>query len=107
MTAPAGRILIVDDEEGIREILSRLVRMEGFEPLAVPDGETALDLIRRESPDVALLDIRMPGLDGMELLRRAKEMDRDLPVIMITSHGLVKGAVEALRAGAHDYLVKP
>ncbi len=107
MTAPGGRILIVDDEEGIREVISRLVRREGFEPLAAPDGETALDLIRRESPDVALLDIRMPGLDGMELLRRAKEMDRDLPVIMITSHGLVKGAVEALRAGAHDYLVKP
>ncbi|MDP2702975.1 MAG: sigma-54 dependent transcriptional regulator, partial [Candidatus Rokubacteria bacterium] len=107
MTAPAGRILLVDDEEEIRELLSRLVRKEGFEPLAAPDGETALDLIRRESPDVALLDIRMPGLDGMELLRRAKEIDRDLPVIMITSHGLVKGAVEALRAGAHDYLVKP
>jgi len=107
VTAPVGRILVVDDEEGIREILSRLVRKEGFEPLAAPDGNTALDLIRRESPDVALLDIRMPGLDGMELLRRAKEIDRDLPVIMITSHGLVKGAVEALRAGAHDYLVKP
>ena len=107
MSAPAGRILIVDDEEEIRAILSRLVQKEGFEPLAAPDGETALELLSRESPDILLLDIRMPGLDGMEILRRAKELDRDLPVIMITAFGLVKGAVDALRAGAHDYLVKP
>jgi two-component system nitrogen regulation response regulator GlnG len=107
MSAPSGRILIVDDEEEIRGLLSRLVVQEGFEPLTVPDGETALDLIKRESPDVLLLDIRMPGLDGMEVLRRAKVLDRDLPVIMVTAHGFVKGAVEALRAGAHDYLVKP
>ena len=107
MSAPGSRILIVDDEEEIRRLLSRLVVQEGFEPLTVPDGKTALELIRRESPDVLLLDIRMPGLDGMEVLRRAKELDRDLPIIMITAHGIVKGAVEALRAGAHDYLVKP
>jgi two-component system nitrogen regulation response regulator GlnG len=107
MNSHGGRILIVDDEEGIRDILSRLVRKEGFEPLTSPDGETALDLLRRESPDVLLLDIKLPGLDGMEVLRRARELDHDLPVIMITSHGLVKGAVEALRTGAHDYLVKP
>jgi len=102
MSAPAGRILIVDDEEEIREILSRLVQKEGFEPLAAPDGETALELLSRESPDILLLDIRMPGLDGMEILRRAKELDRDLPVIIITAFGFVKGAVDALRAGAAD-----
>ncbi|MBI2524996.1 MAG: sigma-54-dependent Fis family transcriptional regulator [Candidatus Rokubacteria bacterium] len=107
MTVPAGRILIVDDEEGIRDILSRLVRKEGFEPVTAADGQAALDLIRRESPDVLLLDIKMPGLDGMEVLRQTRELDADLPVIMITGHGFVKGAVEALRAGAHDYLVKP
>jgi len=107
VSAPRGRILIVDDEEEIREILSRVVAQEGFEPTAVPDGQTALDFITRESPDVVLLDIRMPGLDGMEVLRRAKELDLDLPVIMVTAHGFVKGAVEALRAGAHDYLLKP
>jgi two-component system nitrogen regulation response regulator GlnG len=104
---PAGRILIVDDEEEICENLSRLIRKEGYEPLVAPDGETALDLIKREFPDTLLLDIRMPGLDGMEVLRRAKKLDRDLPVIMITSHGFVKGAVDALRAGAEDYLLKP
>jgi two-component system nitrogen regulation response regulator GlnG len=104
---PAGRILIVDDEEGIRDNLSRLVRQEGFEPLPAPNGETALALITRESPDVMLLDIRMPGLDGMEVLRRAKALDATLPVVMITAHGGVKGAVTALQAGAHDYLEKP
>ena len=83
------------------------MRKEGFEPLTAPDGETALRLLSLESLDVLLLDIKMPGLDGMEILRRAKELDRDLPVIMITAFGLVKGAVDALRAGAHDYLVKP
>jgi DNA-binding NtrC family response regulator len=104
---PAGRILIVDDEEGIRDHLSRLVQREGFEPLPAPDGETALALITRESPDVVLLDIKMPGLDGMEVLRRAKALDATLPVVMITAQGGVKGAVAALQAGAHDYLEKP
>ena len=107
MSAAGGRILIVDDEEEIRAGLSRLVRREGFEALTAPNGQDALDLLRRESFDILLLDIRMPGLDGMEVLRRVKEMDGDLPVIMITAHGFVKGAVEALQGGAHDYLVKP
>jgi two-component system nitrogen regulation response regulator GlnG len=107
VTSPAGRVLIVDDEEGIREIFSRLVRREGFEPLVAPDGETALAIIRRQSPDVVLLDIWMPGLDGMEVLRRAKALDATLPIVIVTSHGFVKAAVEALRAGAHDYLEKP
>jgi two-component system nitrogen regulation response regulator GlnG len=105
--SPAGRILIIDDEEGIRDNLSRLVRQNGFEALPAPDGETALALITRESPDVVLLDIKMPGLDGMEVLRRTKALDATLPVIVITSYGGVKGAVAALQAGAHDYLEKP
>ncbi len=107
MSAPGGRILIVDDEEEICAQLSRLVRQEGFEALTAPDGDVALDVLRRESPDVMLLDIRMTGLDGMEVLRRAKKLDPDLPVIMITAHGAIKGAVEAIQAGAHDYLTKP
>ena len=107
MNAPGGRILIADDEEEICGLLSRIVQKEGFEALTVPDGKAALDVIKRESPDALLLDIKMPGLDGMEVLRRAKELDGDLPIIMITAHGIVTGAVEALRAGAHDYLVKP
>ena len=107
MRPPAGRILIVDDEEGICDNLARLLRREGFEPLLAADGETALALITREAPDVVLLDIKMPGLDGMEVLRRARALDATLPVVMITAHGGVRGAVAALQAGAHDYIEKP
>jgi DNA-binding NtrC family response regulator len=107
MSSPQGRILIVDDEAGIRELLSRLVQQEGYESQEAADGEEALAVIRRASPDVMLLDIRLPGLDGMEVLQQARKLDPDLPVVMITSQGTVKDAVVALRAGAHDYLVKP
>jgi DNA-binding NtrC family response regulator len=103
----AGRVLIVDDEERIREFLSRLLSRAGYEPLVAAEGETALALIRRESPDVVLLDVRMPGLDGLEVLRRAKVLDATLPVVMMTAYGLVRGAVEAIQAGASDYLEKP
>lgn len=106
MTA-TSRILVVDDEDEIRGLLSRLLQKEGFEALGAADGEAALGLIRRESPDVILLDLKMPGMDGMEVLRRTREFDPNLPVIIVTSHGQVQGAVDAMRAGAHDYLTKP
>jgi DNA-binding NtrC family response regulator len=102
-----GRVLIVDDEEGIRDILSRLVAKEGYQPVLAEDGEQALELVRRDAPDALLVDIKMPGVDGMEVLRQAKQFDRDLPVVVITSCDLVKDAVAALHAGAHDYIVKP
>ena len=107
MTAPKGRILIVDDEEEIRDILSRLVRQEGFAALEAADGEQALALVERDAPDAVLLDVRMPGLDGMEVLSQVRTLSPDVPVVIITSHGAVRDAVAALRAGAHDYLVKP
>jgi len=107
-TAPEdGRVLIVDDDEGICDILARLVQIEGYEPLIARDGYHAVDLIRSEHPDVLLLDVKMPGLSGLEVMRHARKLDRDLPIVLITSHGLVKDAVSALRAGAHDYIVKP
>lgn len=107
MNSLRGRILIADDEQGIRQVLCRLVRQEGHDPIEAPDGAQALALIESEAPDVLLLDIRMPGADGLEVLRRARRLDPDLPVVMITAHGTVKDAVVALRAGAHDYVVKP
>ena len=101
------RILIVDDEAAICEILARLVRAEGYEPLIAYDGRAALEIVRHDAPEVLLLDVKMPGIDGMEVLHQVQRWDRDLPVIMITSQGLAKDAVAALRGGAHDYLVKP
>jgi len=107
MTESNGRILIVDDEEDIRHILSRIVRQEGFEPFEASDGGLALAAVKKDTPDMILLDVRMPGLDGMTVLGQVKKLNPDVPVVMITSQGSVKDAVAALRAGAHDYLTKP
>jgi len=107
MKKKGAQILIVDDEEDICELLSRIMKDEGFEPLVAHDGDMALQMIRSETPDVLLTDIRMPGMDGMLLLKRAKEMDPDIPVIIITAYADIHGSVEALRKGAHDYLAKP
>ena len=107
MNKENSRILIVDDEKEICVLLSRLVRKEGLKDLVAHDGETALKLVVSERPDVVLVDFKMPRMDGMELLKHAKEIDSDLPVIMITAYADIKGAVEAMRVGAHDYLAKP
>jgi DNA-binding NtrC family response regulator len=109
MNAPneKGAILIVDDEKSLCTLLSRLLRREGFETLEAYEGDTAVKMIVSQKPDVALVDFRMPGMNGMELLKRAKELDQDLPVVMITAYADIKGAVDAMRAGAHDYLAKP
>jgi two-component system nitrogen regulation response regulator GlnG len=101
------RIFIVDDEAFICEILARLVKKEGFKSKVAYDGNIAMKMIHDKMPDVMLLDIKMPGMDGLEVLKAAKEMDPDLPVIIITAHADINGAVEAMRAGAHDYLAKP
>ena len=101
------RILIVDDEEYIRASLTRVMKTEGFEVHAAHDGHMTLKMIQEELPEVLLVDFKMPGMDGMELLRRAKELYPDLPVILITAYADVQGAVDAMRAGAHDYLAKP
>jgi len=107
MIGNGGRVLIVDDEKDICGVLSHVVGRAGLEAAVAHDGEAALRMISHEPPDVLLVDVKMSGMDGMELMRRAKEIDRDLPVIVITAYAMVQGAVEAMRAGAHDYLAKP
>ena len=89
------------------QLLACLLHREGLTPLLAKDGIEALQLVRAGDPDVLLADLRMPGMDGMELMRKAKDLDPELPVILITGYAEVRGAVEALRAGAHDYLAKP
>ena len=101
------KILIVDDEKYICGALSTLVKGEGFKPLVAHDGESGLRLVRSESPDMMLVDIKMPGMDGMEVMRQAKDVDPDLPVVVITAYAEIHGAVKAIKAGAHDYLAKP
>ena len=102
-----SRILVVDDEQPMCELISRALQKEGFVPLLAYDAKTALQKVRQESPEVALIDILLPDMDGLELLRRVKALDEDLPVVMMTEHAQITGAVEAMRAMAHDYLAKP
>jgi two-component system nitrogen regulation response regulator GlnG len=107
MSTVQGRILIAEDEPDMAQLLGCLLHRAGLTPLLAKDGIEALQLVRAGDPDVLLADLRMPGMDGMELMRKAKDLDPELPVILITGFAEVRGAVEALRAGAHDYLAKP
>jgi len=107
MTEASAQIMIVDDNEEICGMLSHLIEEAGFRAQVVYDGEAALKMIHSQFPDVVLLDGKMSGMDGMEVLKRVKEIAPDLPVVMITAFAEIHGAVEAIRAGAHDYLAKP
>jgi two-component system response regulator AtoC len=100
------RILIVDDEEDLTLGYSKCLLKVGYEVTTASSGEEAIDILKKEIFDLALLDIRLPQMDGMEVLSEALEIDPDLVVIMITAHGSVQSAVDAMRLGAHDYLMK-
>jgi len=101
-----NRVLVVDDELGPREAL-RMILKGLYDVAVAEDGDSALDMIAREKYDVVILDIKMPDRDGIEVLKVAKEMDRDLEVVMITAYATVNTAREAIRHGALDYLIKP
>jgi len=102
-------LLIVDDEESNRDMLSRRLRRQGFEVALAENGSQALDSIRQQTPDLVLLDIRMPGLSGLEVLQTIRERysRSELPVIMVTAEGHSASIVEALEMGANDYITKP
>ena len=103
----AFRILVADDDESLRRVIEFRLRQEGYEVKAVADGAQALKLLESEKFDLLLSDMRMPELDGIELLTRALEVDRDIKVILITAYATVQQAVEAVKLGAFDYLTKP
>ncbi|MBR9976274.1 MAG: response regulator, partial [Bacteroidetes bacterium] len=98
----AGDLLIVDDEEMMGVVLSGVFEDAGFTVRAATNGEDAIGMIGQRLPDVLLLDIIMPGLSGMDVLRRLKSVDESIPVILMTAMAGVSGAVEAMRAGAFD-----
>ena len=100
-------ILLVDDEDGMRRLLSRVLSREGYETTAVSNGAEALRHVANDRFDLVVTDIKMPEMDGLELLRELKEFEPSLPIIVITAYGTVENAVEALRAGAYDYIAKP
>jgi len=101
------RILVVDDDKDLRFNLSSILKDEGYDVLAVEDGKEALKAVQNNSPNLALLDIRLPEMDGMKVLEEIKKIDKDLIVIMLTAYGQVKDAVRALKLGAFDYITKP
>lgn len=107
MSNEGPKILVVDDEPVVCELASAVLQKERFTPVVAYDGRTAMEKIRRECPDMVLLDLRLPDSAGLELLGRIRVHDEDLPVVVITGYADIPGAVDAIRAGAHDYLAKP
>lgn len=100
-------VLVVDDEEANRLTLERILVREDLRVIHAPDGRAALSQIREHNPDLILTDLMMPGLDGMGLLKAARELDGDLEIIMMTAYGTVETAVEAMKHGATDFITKP
>ncbi len=100
-------VLIVDDEEGIRESLSGILEDEGYRIISTGTGEDALRMIQEQTPDLVILDVWLPKMDGVEALQEIKSSKRDIPVIMISGHGNIEVAVKATRMGAYDFLEKP
>ena len=101
-----SKILIVDDEAAIRSALKEVLEYEGFSISEAPDGETALKMVLKESFDLIFCDIKMPKLDGLDFLSELKKEDIQVPVVMITGHGTIDTAVEAIKRGAYDFIQK-
>ncbi len=101
------KILVVDDEKDMRWVLTTLFEGEGFKVFSAGDGKEALNILKKNRPHVMVSDIRMPKMDGMELLHHIREIDLTVPVIMMTAYSEVGTAVEAMKTGAYDYIVKP
>jgi two-component system, NtrC family, response regulator AtoC len=101
------QILVVDDEANLRRVLSAQLSRDGYEVHDAEEGEAGLAVLREHHIDLVITDLRMPKMDGMEFLRQALRLEPELPVVMLTAHGTVDNAVEALKTGAFDYITKP
>lgn len=102
-----SRILLTDDEKSIRNALREILEYEGYEILEADNGEAALEILSKESVDLMFLDIKMKGMDGLEVLERMQEKNYDFPVIVLSGHGSIEHAVQATKLGAYDFLEKP
>src|SRR6186713_2582867 len=104
---PKARILVIDDDAAIRDSLRMTLEYNGYDFIGAATGPEGLALAEREAPDLVLLDIKMPGMDGMDVLSRLRSMDETVPIVMISGHGTTSTAVEAIKRGATDFLDKP
>jgi two-component system, NtrC family, nitrogen regulation response regulator NtrX len=101
------RILVIDDDAAIRDSMRMILEYEGFDCLLAPTAQEGLAAIEKQTPDIVFLDIKMPGMDGLEALAKIKQIDGTLPVVMISGHGTTSTVVEAMKAGAVDFIDKP
>lgn len=101
------KILVVDDEQGILDFFNKALNKEGYEVVTALNGLEAIKLVKEGKPDLVILDIKMPGIDGIETLKRIRWLNKKTIVIMLTAYGTLDSAKEALRLGAHDYITKP
>jgi two-component system alkaline phosphatase synthesis response regulator PhoP len=106
-TAPRGRILVVEDDPAIHIALEEKLRLEGFEVDSARDGEEARERLAEGAPDLVILDLMLPRLDGLSVLRWLRKKQKDLPVLILSARGREDDKVEGLKAGADDYLAKP
>lgn len=107
MNTPVVRVLTIDDEPMVREILATYLEDSGFEVIQSGDGPTGIELIRREHPDLVLCDLRMPGMDGLQVLATVTREFPDLPILVVSGMGGMSDAIQALKFGAWDYVTKP
>ena len=96
-----GKVLVIDDDEAIRKSLRMVLEYEGYEYIEAPSGPGGIEALQREAPDAVLLDIKMPGMDGLEALQLARAKDAHTPILMISGHGDIPTAVEAIQNGAY------
>jgi two-component system nitrogen regulation response regulator NtrX len=104
---PKSRVLVIDDEVAIRDSLRMTLEYEGYEFVGAATGQEGLALVERETPDLVVLDVKMPGMDGLEVLDRLRSMGETVPVLVISGHGTISTAVEAVKKGAFDFIEKP
>jgi len=101
------KILVIDDEQGIRDLFIQALEEDDYEVLTVDNGEQGLEIIKNERPNVIFLDLKLPGIDGLEVLKRISDLEIKPIVIMITGHGTIAKAAKTMDLGAYDYIVKP
>jgi len=100
-------VLVVDDKEMLRDSIGVTLQRAGFTVIAAGDGKSALEIVAKRRPDAVVTDLKMPGLNGLELIEKVREIDDVLPIVLMTAFGTIDTAVQAIRLGAYDYITKP